>query len=389
MGTPAAPIKTAVQFPDPSAIPTIEWAAELACLLNRREFTDDDRARMEQIAYQFGSAPESYDIVIADGAVLETPCGRGMLSVLPHRKYWHMPGGLLVPDDIKPQVVSWLKQISQRQRVTVAVYSVGDEELPLFRESGYEISKFGEEPYLDLGGLTWKGKDFEWVRRQTNYCRRLGLTVSEVVDAQERVAMADELVAILDEDLRTRPYARPLKLLVGEFDPHDLARRRLFVVRSPDSSRVEGFLACSPMRNGQEWSFETYRKREDAPRGTMPFLFREVIDLLQGEGVSGISLCVVPGKGVDRKSFPESHWLIRTGLDLWYQRLNFLYNSRGQHYFKSRFRPEYRNRYVCVTPKSTIVSILSFLQTVGAFSPNVGNIIRHAWHHRGQEHLPE
>ena len=266
--------------------------------------------------------------------------------------------------------------------------SVSDEEAPLFRDAGFEIDKFGEEPFLTLGDITWKGKDYEWIRRQTNYCRRAGLEMSESIDPDSHREMGDELDEILNEDLRYRTFPKPLKLLVGDFDTHALHRRRLFVARSKENGRLEGFLACSPMQDGTAWSFETFRKRSDSPRGTMAFLFREVIDQLQVEGIREVSLCLVPGKGVTREQAPEAHWMVRSVLDLWYTRMNFLFNARGQNYFKSRFRPEFRNRYVCVTPRSSIFSILSFVSTSGALSPHLGNITRNLWHHFDR-HVPD
>ncbi|MCA8999822.1 MAG: DUF2156 domain-containing protein [Planctomycetaceae bacterium] len=388
LGTPLTETSV-LQDPSPSMdFPSRSWPGDEAKIRCRSQLTECDRSHIDQLAYKWGTAPESYDIVISEGSFLETPGRDAVLSVLPNGRYWHMPGGILAPDELKPAIVSWLKEIAERQKRTVAVYSVGDEEVSLFREAGYEVNKFGEEPYLPLGDLTWKGKDYEWIRRQTNYCRRQGLEVSESLDPDSHREMGDELVEILNEDLRRRTYARPLKLLVGDFDPHALHRRRLFVARSQETGRLEGFLACSPMKNGTAWSFETFRKRSDSPRGTMAFLFREVVDQLQAEGVQEVSLCLVPGKGVNRETAPEAHWLVRSSLDLWYTRLNFLFNTRGQNYFKSRFRPQFRNRYVCVTPKSTCVSILSFLNTVGAFTPHLGNIARNLWHHCDR-HVPD
>ena len=133
------------------------------------------------------------------------------------------------------------------------------------------------------------------------------------------------------------------------------------------------------MRNGREWAFETYRKRRDAPRGTIPFLFRDVIDRLQAEGVRTVSLCLVPGRGMDEKAKTSSHWMATFAMSLWYKRLNFLFNTKGQDYFKSRFRPRYVNRYLCVTPKTSINSILSFLIATGGISPNVSNLFRNLW----------
>ncbi len=130
------------------------------------------------------------------------------------------------------------------------------------------------------------------------------------------------------------------------------------------------------MNNGKEWAFETYRKRHTAPRGTIPFLFREVMDFMREEGIEQVSLCLVPGKGVQSDVTTHADSRIRWLLKTWYSHLNFLFNTAGQDFFKSRFRPRYRNRYLCVYPANTLGSFTSFLRTSGAIRPNLRNMFQ-------------
>ena len=345
----------------------------------RSMLNSEERVRLERFAFEHSTSAESYDIVISNGSYLETPCKNGVISVLPLGRFWHASGSLMAPDEFKPEMVRWLKRVCESQKKTLAVYSVGTDEAPLFVDAGFEVSKFGEEPILDLGAIAWRGKEFEWVRRQTNFCLRAGLEVVEVAVEAERRAVSDELIEIMYEDLKLRTYPKPLRLLEGQFDPLLLFRRRLFVARSRTTGCIEGFLACSPMNNGNAWAFETYRKRLDAPRGTIPFLFRDVIDRLQAEGVRNVSLCLVPGRGLQINAKPPSSKMASFAMSLWYKRLNFLFNTKGQDYFKSRFRPRYVNRYICVTPKTTVRSMVSFLVATGGIKPHVGNLIRNLW----------
>lgn len=342
----------------------------------RESLSADDLARIELAAFECGSAPESYDIASKSGSVLRTPCGQGFLNVYPDRHCWHIAGGIIANDELKRTTIHWLKQVARFHRRTMAVYSVGAEDVPLFREAGYAVNKFGEEPVLDLVALNWQGKSFEWVRRQTNYCRRQGLNIVEITSSELQCAMASELTDVFFDDLRDRVYSQPLHLLEGEFNPRVLGRRRLFVVRQQASQRTEGFLIISPMENGSCWAFETYRKRRDAVRGTIPFLFREVTDRLKSEGVRRVSLCLVPGKGVELDTAAEADARVRWLLKLWYGRLDLIFSASGQDYFKSRFRPTYIDRYLCVYPRNSWRSIISFVKTSGAFRINVWNLLR-------------
>ena len=127
MGTPVAgsPL-TAAKTPKPirseSDFPPGDWSGADAVIRCRSQLTEQDRQRIERTAFAWGSAPESYDIVISEGSVLETPCGQGILSVLPNGRFWHMSGGIQAPEELKPAIAHWLRDISQQQRKTIAVY---------------------------------------------------------------------------------------------------------------------------------------------------------------------------------------------------------------------------------------------------------------------------
>jgi len=362
--------------------PEVIWSATDAPLIPRSDLTDRQREQLDDFAYRYGLAPESYDILVSDSAVLFTPCGRGVISVLPDRKCWHIPGGILAPDELKPKIVRWLKQVGDAAGKTLVMYSITPEDVGPFRDAGYEVNFLGVEPTLNLGSIDWSGSEHRWVRRQTSFCKRSSLEVVEISDEIDRRALAGELMEILTEDLAGRTYPKPLRLLEGAFDPARLSRRRLFVARDKADRRMFGFLACSPMENGSAWAFETYRKRDSAPRGTIPFLFREVTDRLQSEGVCRVSLCLVPGKGVnspENVASGEGHPTVRRLLDVWYRRMSAVFNIQGQDYFKQRFRPTDDPRYTCVSSKSSVWTLMSFLRTTGALKPSPVNLMRNVW----------
>ena len=348
-------------------------------LVHRGSLDNKQRLRLERIAYENANVPESYDIAVSDGHLLQTPCGRGIASVLPDGKFWHIAGGLLAPEPAKANMIQWLYDLSVHQKKTIAVYNVAAEEAATFQAAGFVVNKFGEEPVMDLCNVNWSGKVFEWVRRQTNFCERAGLQFAEVQGRKDRQRIADTLMQIMHEDFCDRTYDQPLRLLEGQFDPHFLQRRRLFVAKLPNG-QVEAFLAASPMYGGRSWAFESYRKRKDATRGATPFLFRKTIDSLKAEGAECVSLCLVPGRGVNNQHPGKGDWRIQKALSIWFKRLDFLFNVKGQDHFKSRFRPRYVDRYLCVAPQNTTRSLWSFLKTTGATRPNWRNLANQVRH---------
>ncbi|MEQ9407121.1 MAG: DUF2156 domain-containing protein [Fuerstiella sp.] len=343
-------------------------------LIDRRELPHQHRMELERCAFEYACVPESYDISISDGHVLQTPCGEGAASVLVDRQFWHIAGGLLAPERLKPQMISWLRQLSSEHQRTIVVYNVSETDACRFRAAGFVVNKFGEEPLLNPRTVTWSGKNFDWVRRQSNYCTRAGVEVAEITGPDQQAAVGETLVSIMNEDLAGRAFDKPLRLLEGEFSPHVLQRRRLFVARSGSDGPIEAFLACSPIDGGRSWAFECYRKRKDATRGVTAYLFRTVIDLLRDEGVEQVSLCLVPGRNVSSAAAGNGDWRVEKILSLWFNRLDFVFNAKGQDHFKSRFRPRYVDRYICIAPSNSVGSLWSFLKTTGAVNCNWRNL---------------
>ena len=75
---------------------------------------------------------------------------------------------------------SQLGELAKQTNRLINCYSIGEQDRPLFEEAGWEVTKFGEETSLKLESLSWSGKPYEWVRRQYNYCQRMGLSCREV-----------------------------------------------------------------------------------------------------------------------------------------------------------------------------------------------------------------
>lgn len=369
-------IATTPYVPEALSLPHAAIPQQAEDLLQSRTMlSEQQHAQLEQLAYRYACVPESYDIAISDGHVLQTPCRQGAASVLVDGKFWHVSGSLLAPESLKPEMIWTLKKVSSDRGKTVAIYNVSRTDALRFQQEGFVVNKFGEEAVLSPAEMTWRGKSFEWVRRQTNYCQRAGIRTEEVVKVEEQQKLAGTLVSIMEEDLSWRTFDKPLQLLEGKFCPYHLHRRRLFVARSTDGT-IEAFLACSPIDGGRSWAFETYRKRNKATRGITAYLFRMVIDRLKEEGTELISLCLIPGRNVSESQISGGDWKIERLMSIWFNRLEFVFNAKGQDHFKSRFRPRYVDRYLCVAPKNSARSLWSFLKTTGAVHGNLRNMIR-------------
>ena len=351
--------------------------------------------RAEHQAFAHGSVYDSYFATESGWKRFWSLDRSGLVSYRRLGRYVKVIGGLLARDEDKPQLLREFVAFAQSHRLLVTFFNVTKEDATLFREYDFQVTKWGEEPYVDLQTCTWSGKQFEWVRRQTNYCRRAGISIvehcrDEMDDAAWSFLIRD-LRGVSDEHLATKSHAGAIRLLEGQLDENGWGRRRLFVAYSSDSpKRIEGFLIALPSRNGMHWAFEMYRHRLDAVRGVVPHLFHTAMMRMKAEGIEAVSLCLVPAVGCEQPLKGDSV-VIRHALRIGLKYLNFLFDFAGIYHFKSRFRPRYESRYICALPRTNALTGLALVRMSGMLEfsfKRVGvNLIQKHFKRRQRAHL--
>ena len=330
---------------------------------------------IEEQAYDYGRVYDSY-FATEDGWKRFRVRGLdGLFSYRRLGRYVKVVGGLLASDAEKPRLLREYTHMADSYGLVTSFYNVIEEDLDVFRKYGYQITKWGEEPIVDLAKCTWSGKPYEWVRRQTNYCRRAGVTIvehrREDMDDESWTELLRELRRVSDSLLATKPQVGEIQLVEGQLEVAGWGRRRLFVAYTQDPTpRVEGFLIALPMDGGRRWSFEMYRHRPDAVRGVVPHLFHETMIRMKAEGIDSVSLCLVPGLGCE-EAIPGDSALTRRSLCFGKKHLNFLFDFAGLYHYKSRFRPRYESRYVCSRPGSSALATIALFRMSGllTFAP--------------------
>jgi len=354
-------------------------------------------SHIEEQAYEYGQAYDSYFATEDGWKRFRTRGLDGLISYRRLGKYVKVIGGLLACDQEKPRLLREYTRLSDSFGLLTSFYNVTEQDVELYREEGYQVTKWGEEPFVDLQDCTWSGKPYEWVRRQTNYCRRAGITVVEhrrdEMDDESWSALLRQLREVSNSLLATKAHSGEIQLLEGQLEVAGWGRRRLFVAYSQDSPpRIEGFLIALPMNGGRSWSLEMYRHRPDAIRGVVPHLFHEVMIRMKAEGVESVSLCLLPGIGCDAP-LPGDCALTRRSLCFGKKRLNFLFDFAGLYHFKSRFRPRYESRYVCSRPRTTVLSTLALFRMSGmlTFDPkkSAAHFARNLFKRRERQQMAE
>jgi phosphatidylglycerol lysyltransferase len=335
---------------------------------------------LERYAFQFGRCYDAYLTTEPGWEAFWSRGRRGVVALIRQGRHLFSSGGLLAPEAERADLLAQFVESADEKGQVLTFFNIAEEQLPLFRRHGFQATKWGEEALVDLPGATWAGKSYQWVRRQSNFCRRQGLVVSECRPDAGRAAAWQALSAELSEVsqlfLDGKPQSGEMRFLEAGFDPARLGRKRVFAARADGGAgRIEGFVACSPCQGGETWVIETYRQRPDAVRGTIPFLMHQVMEVLRAEGVRQVSLCLIPGLRC-RQSLPGDSRIARWGLVLASQYFNLVFDTTGAYHFKSRFRPRFENRYLCVRPRMNLFTAVAFVRLLGVLRLDPGKLCR-------------
>ncbi|WP_373651627.1 MULTISPECIES: bifunctional lysylphosphatidylglycerol flippase/synthetase MprF [unclassified Schlesneria] len=323
-----------------------------------------------QFVYEHGHQPDSY---LATAPGRETFWSSNRDGVVSYKRYGRnvlISGGLIAAPEDRPKLLREFLEFTNSRHWRASFFCIPEEDLPVFRAQGYIANKIGEDAVINLRTVTFAGKSFEWVRRQTNYCIRHGVTVEEIRPQELSQHAWTEILGELDEvcrdTMKMKPQVSELTFFDGSLGAHKLGFRRLFVARTEqaDGSRIEGYVVCNPMNGGESWSTEIYRHRADCVRGTVPYLFHQIALRMQTEGVQELNLCIALARNCE-DPIPGDKPFLRNSLTYFRNHFSVLFDLDGIDHFKSRFRPNYSNSYVCTAPGISPANIFATIRACG------------------------
>jgi len=344
---------------------------------------------LKLFAYEHGHQPDSYLASAPGREVFWSAEGSGLLSYTRYGRHVLVSGGLIAPPSERENLLIEFLRFVTARRLRATFFCIPEEDLPAFRAAGYCANKIGEDALLDLSTVTFTGKSFEWVRRQSNYCRRHNLWMEELrpydYSVSEWADIQRELEDVTRDSMRLKPQVCELSFFDGTLGEHELGYRRLFVARRKETpTRIEGYVVCNPILKGRSWSTEIYRHRPDAVRGTIPFLFHQIALQLKHEGSEQLNLCLIPARNCE-EPIPGDKALIRRSLVFFRKNLSLVFDIHGIDHFKSRFRPRYENRYVCSLPDPSVGAIIATVRAFGLFRICPWKLIHNLWSRRSKK----
>jgi phosphatidylglycerol lysyltransferase len=297
---------------------------------------EDALARHQQI----GHGTNALMVATGDKAVLSTPHGLCLYRTVgpymmifsdPSVTHSHERGAFL--DELSAAALDMDRR--------PAFYQVSLDWVPVLHDRGYNFFKLGEEAHVHLDRITLDGHAGKMYRQILRRAERDNVVfrILEPAEIPERMAELAEVstVWLREKQLAERQFS------MGFFDPTYLSRFRCAIVES--GGRGGRILAFANLLEGprrEELSVDLMRQRSDGPQ-VMDFVIVSL--LLEGKrlGYQTFNLGMAPLASVGTER--SAHMRERLAR-LLFQRGEQWYNFQGLRFFKDKYRPEWRPRYM-------------------------------------------
>ncbi len=276
---------------------------------------------------------------------------------------WLAMGDPVAPDERRAADLIWrFKELADLHHGVPAFYQISAKYIPAYIDAGFSLAKLGEDAYVDLAGFTLEGSEGRKLRQSKAHAERNGLSF-EIIPAERVPSILPLLKDVSDAWLASRRSKEKGFSLGFWSDPY-LSLYDHAVVRQ--DGRFVAFANIWKGAGKSEYSVDLMRYLPDAPGGTMDYLFICLLDTAKAEGFQWFNLGMAPLSGLPRH-YLASRWS-RLG-SLIYRHGDRFYNFEGLRAFKSKFKPEWRPRYLAHPGGLSVAGVLVDAAALVAASP--------------------
>jgi phosphatidylglycerol lysyltransferase len=235
----------------------------------------------------------------------------------------------------------------RRQGGRVMWYEVGAEVLPLLSELGFRFFKIGEEAIVDLATFSLEGGVGKRLRPPRNKMIREGYSFS-LLPPEALPPRMGELEAISNAWLASKK-GREKGFSLGFFDEEYLANFMCALVEK--DGRIIAFSNIWRSGDGFDLSIDLMRHNEDAPNGTMEYLFIELLSWGSAQGYRSFNLGMAPLSGVEAREVAP---IWNKAVSMIFHSGEGIYNFQGLRAFKEKFNPVWTPRYLAVSSGASL-----------------------------------
>ncbi len=277
--------------------------------------------------------------MIEDKRLLFAESGAAMLMYQVRGASWIVMGDPVGSRDDWPELLWRIRDKADQAQGRLMLYQVTGPVLELAIGMGLHVIKYGEEAIVDLPDFTLDTPRLRSVRKAERAAARRGLTF-RIVPAAAVPVVLDELAAISDEWMAAKGHAEK-SFSLGHFSRDYMTRFDVALVM--EGERIAAFANLWLTENHAEASVDLMRHRDDAPHGTMDFLFVNILQWAKDRGYQRFSLGIAPLSGISGRRLAPA-WA--RAASLVFHHGERFYGFRGLRSYKEKFAPRWEPRYI-------------------------------------------
>lgn len=315
-----------------------------------------DRAELDQCLKQARRTDAMLSLT-GDKRYLTSRTGNAFLMYQISGKSWIVMSDPVGEQAEWPELFWSIRGLADATGGRLFFYQLSVDALPLTIELGFQIIKYGEEARINLCDFTLEGSRMSKLRQVHNRSLREGSSF-EIVPAASLGEIFNDLAVISDDWLRHK-NANEKMFSLGRFDRKYLANFDTAVVRR--EGKIIAFANLWATANRNELSIDLMRYGEDMARGTMDFLFIELMLWGQQQKYTWFTLGIAPLSGIESNRLSP----------IWAKAASFLFRHGEQFYgfkglrsYKEKFAPQWEGRYIAVPKGLSWLSGLNDLQAL-------------------------
>jgi phosphatidylglycerol lysyltransferase len=251
---------------------------------------------------------------------------------------WIAMGDPVGPVEEWQELVWTFREMSSQHGGWCVFYQVRPSSVHLYLDIGSTMQKLGEEARVDLRSFSLEGLK-KTTRHSYRKIEKEGGQF-EVIPQAEVAGFISELKVISDQWLEEK-NTREKGFSLGSFDPEYLSQFPMGVVRQ--DGKLVAFANILGSGGKEELSIDLMRYLQDAPSGTMDFLFISLMLYGREQGYHWFNLGMAPFSGLENR--PVSPIWSRVGA-LLYRHGEQFYNFQGLRTYKEKFNPVWEPRYL-------------------------------------------
>ena len=274
-----------------------------------------------------------------DKALLVDPQQRGLLMIQRYGGSLISMGDPIGPPEVARELIWRFREEADRLGVRPVFYQVGEQYWQTYLDLGLTLVKLGEEALVPLGDFNLQGPNRADLRQAWNRGKRSGLSF-RMVPAEQVAPILPALEDISDDWLELKS-GEEKGFSLGSFDEAYL--QRLPVALIEHEGRIVAFANVWNATNGRELSIDLMRHASDAPKGTMDFMFAELLLWGREHGFERFSLGMAPLSGLAQHRL-AGRW--NRFANLIARHGERFYGFVGLRRFKAKFDPIWRTRYL-------------------------------------------